>query len=140
MSKTDITKMQLVELRSVRKQDIPFILATWLRGLRFGNNWYKLIHKHVYFTVYHAVIEQILEKPQTTVTIACLKDDPDVILGFVVYENARLHWVYVKQAWRKIGIAKSLVPDTITVVSHLTEVGKALMLKKNLAFNPFFLI
>lgn len=72
-----------------------------------------------------------------SIKVACLKDSPDVILGYAVYEGHCLHWVQCKQAWRGIGIAKLLCPETITTVSHLTRLGKTLMFKKNLVFNPF---
>lgn len=139
MSKKDVTKTELIAFRSIDLLDIPFIMSTWLRGLRYGNPWFHLIEKNVYYKVYKAVIESILSKETTSVTIACLKDDPEVILGFCVYDGPRLHWVHVKQAWRNIGIARALVPSKISVVSHLTEVGKSLMLKNKLSFNPFFI-
>lgn len=138
-NKVDITKTDLVGFREYMPSDKAFILATWLRALRFGNSWYNLIDAKVYYAVYHAVLENLLAKSTTTIRVACLKDDPEVILGFSVYESPRLHWVYIKQAWRKLGIARALVPKEITVVSHLTEPGKAIMLKKKLIFNPFLL-
>ena len=138
MSK-DITKTDLVAFRNRLPSDTAFILATWLRGLRFGNSWYKLIDSQVYFAVYHAVLESILSQEKTVIKIACLQDDPEVILGFSAYTGNRLHWVYVKQAWRNLGIARKLVPSTTDTVSHLTEVGRIILIRKKLKFNPFML-
>jgi hypothetical protein len=70
--------------------------------------------------------------------VACLKDDADTILGYSVIEGKRLHWVFVKRVWRKIGIGASLVPPFIDSVSHLTEIGKSILEKqKGVIFNPF---
>lgn len=135
-----LDKSSLIDFRDAMKDDTAFIFSTWLRGLKFGNSWYRLINAKVYYYVYHKIIEAIIAKPTTFVKIACLKEDPSVILGYSVYEKDRLHWVHVKKAWRNIGLAKDLVPQDIKVVSHLTDVGKIIFLKKNLDFNPFALI
>lgn len=138
MSVPEVDKLDIVASRSAEAGDVAFILATWLRGLKFGNSWYKLIDNRAYYEVYHQVLVNMLSK--ATVTIACLKNEPDVILGYCVYDKYRIHWVHVKKDWRKIGIARMIVPKDIKVVSHLTEVGKSIFLKrKDLSFNPFLL-
>lgn len=138
---TNLDKTNLISFRPANASDSAFILSTWLRGLRFGNNWYRLIDGTTYFQVYHALIEALLAKPGVQVTVACLKDDPEVILGYSVFEGNKLHWVQVKKAWRNIGIAKELVPKDIKTISHLTEVGKSIFLKqKAWVFNPFLLL
>lgn len=135
-----MNKIDLIAQRDVKPEDFNFIFATWLRGLRYGNSWFEAIDTKVYFTIYHKIIEKVLLKPTTSIKIACLKDDIDVVLGYSIYEGTRLDWVFVKKAWRGIGIAKSLIPGDTQVVSHLTNTG-LLMLKKhpNVAFNPFSL-
>lgn len=137
MSKIDIADSNLIAFRDAVMADKPFILATWLKGLRFGNIWYRLIEDKVYFKVYHAVIESLLAKPGVVIKVACLKEDPQVILGYVVYEGPKAHWVQVKKAWRNIGIARTLLPGEITTVTHLTEIGRSIFLKKGWTFNPF---
>lgn len=133
-----LQKNELVTIRDIQPNDRNFILATWLKGLRYGNDWFQEIEPSVYFAVYQRMIEVILNDPRVTVKIACLKEDPEVVLGYSVYSGNRLDWVFVKKAWRGIGIAKSLIPECITVVSHLTNVGKAIMRKrKGVFFNPF---
>lgn len=116
-----IEKQNLVKLRSFKIEDRNFILATWLRGLRFGNDWYEAIPSDLYYEVYHQIVDAILLDPSVDIKVACLKDDEDVILGYSVYSGSRVDWVFVKQAWRKIGIAKSLLPPSIKTISHLTK-------------------
>lgn len=128
---------ELVTVRDKIESDESFILASWLNGLRYGNEWFKLIDSKCYYSSYHQVLDVMLRKPTVTIKIACLLEDPDIILGFSVYEGDRLDWVFVKQRWRNIGIAKQLVPDSITTVTHLTKPGKAIAKKKGLLFNPF---
>lgn len=143
--KGDITKTDLVALRVAMQDDYAFIMSTWLKGLRFGNDWYKLIDDRAYYSVYHNVLDSLLRKPGVAILVACLKEDPSVILGYSVYEpvshtTMKLHWVQVKKAWRNVGIGKMLLPAGVSTVTHLTEAGKAIFLKKGWVFNPFTLL
>ncbi len=139
MPETDkLNKDELVTFRMGTMDDAPFIFSTWLKGLRFGNDWYGLIESKAYFEVQHKLIEQILSKPNVTVRVACLKDEPNVILGYAVYAGSRVDWIHIKKSWRGIGLVKDLLPNNITTVSHLTAVGRTMMKKRgNLTFNPF---
>lgn len=129
----------LVTIRDAVLDDRNFILATWLKGLRYGNEWFETIDADPYYKVYSKVIENLLDRPDISVKISCLTEDPSVILGYAVYNHDALRWVHVKAAWRNIGIAKSLVPSDIRVVTHLTKVGLAIFKKYRKAkFNPFF--
>ena len=133
-----LDKNDLVMIRDAIPEDKNFIFATWLKGLRFGNDWYGLIDSKVYFRVYHDLIEVLLAKPNTTVKVACLKEDPRVLLGYSVYSSTRLDWVHLKKAWRGIGLAKDLVPNNIASVSHLTSVGRSILKKYDkVIFDPF---
>lgn len=133
-----MNKKDLIAIRDFQEADKDFIFATWLRGLRYGNSWFELIDSVIYYKVYHDAIDFILNNPKITIKVACLKDDPEVILGYTVYKGPRLDWVFVKKAWRKIGIAKSLIPKDISSVTHITNVGLSILKKhKNVRFNPF---
>lgn len=87
---------------------------------------------------YHALLERLLRTEGLTVTVACLKDDTDVVLGYAVSTGGCLHYIFVKKAWRKIGLGKSLLPKDLKSVSHLTEVGRSLLRKHpSVYFDPF---
>lgn len=132
-----MNKNELVKIRDFSPSDKNFILATFLRGLFYGESWFSLIDKKIFMEHYHKVVEYILNKPGISIKIACLSEDADVILGYAIYENDKLHWTFVKKNWRNIGIAKDLVPSNITTVTHLTKVGLSIIHKKSLQFNPF---
>ncbi len=133
-----MNKSELVTIREARPDDKSFIYSSWLKGLRFGNKWFEAIDQDTYFQRYHDVIEALLSRPDTSVKVACLVEDPDVILGYSVYTGQTVHFVFVKRAWRGIGIARSLVPPDLTTVTHLTDSGKAILIKHHLKFDPFF--
>jgi GNAT superfamily N-acetyltransferase len=129
---------ELYEVRLYQPTDFNFVMATFLRGLYYGDSWFSLIPKDIFMNVYKQVAEALIKKHQ--VYIACLKEDPDVILGYSIIsaDEKTLHWIFIKQAWRNHGIARSLVPSTVNCVTHLTDLGRKLMPKiKNGIFNPF---
>jgi hypothetical protein len=91
-------------------------------------------------TSYHTILEKVLSNPAVSVTVACFEDDPEVILGYSVSRQGKegvvLDWIFVKSAWRRIGVGKSLTPANLKFVTHLTKVGKALK-PTGVDFNPF---
>lgn len=133
-----IVKSELVEIRDSVEADLAFIFSTWLRGLKHANDYFELIENEAYFKHHHDLIETILDDFEVTVKIACLKEDPSVVLGYAVYKNTRLDWVFIKKSWRSIGLARDLIPPGITTVSHITKVGRALLRKHpTVRFNPY---
>ena len=134
-------KQDLITTRLYIPSDKNFIMATFLRNIYYSNSWFKLIPKNIFMVGYHKVLEALLSSPATSVQVACLKDDPEVILGYAVLgDTTRIHFVFIKKAWRKIGIAKSLVPPTIKVATHFTDVGLSYLSKHpEIIYNPFAL-
>lgn len=125
-----------IVFRTALEGDVAFIFATWLQGLYHGCSWAQEINKDVFFKNYHRVIEGYLGRPDTIVMVACFEDSPDVILGYSVYEAKTLHWIFIKKAWRRFGIAKKLVPAQISSVTHVTKLGKSIK-PKEWEYNPF---
>lgn len=133
-----MNKLDLITIREYKPEDKSFILATWLRGLFYGGSWFSEIPKNIFMVNYHRFIESILAKPNTIIYVACLKEDPEVILGYSILGSSKVaHWVFVKAAWRGIGIAKSLVPQTVDTATHLTKVGLAIAKNNKIVFDPF---
>jgi GNAT superfamily N-acetyltransferase len=126
------------EVRAARPEDLNFIRATFLKGLYHGDTWFSLIPKSIFMEHYHPVIERLIAT--NDVWVACLADAPDVIIGYSIVSKdfTTIHWVFVKKGWRKMGIARSIVPRYPEAVTHLTPLGKTLMTKfENCVFNPF---
>ena len=110
--------------------------------MKYGNDFFNLIPPSVYYSVYQKVIIALLEPGISSIKVAALADDDDVILGYSVLTKhaSSIHWVFVKDKWRGIGIMKSLVPDTVVQATHITNVGVSLIKKfPQITFNPFLL-
>lgn len=130
-------------IRPYKQQDHNFIMASFLRGTYYGNEFYSMVNKDVFMANYKYVAEALIAK--NSVAVACLEDDPDTILGYSIYtkDGTALHWVYLKKDWRgKFGIFKLLVPDNVSSYSHFTAQGLEIVNRKfpKLTFNPFKLI
>lgn len=133
-----IDKRSLIQVRDATLDDLNFIYASWLKGLRYGNDWFRQIDQDAYYKAYHQVLEIILNRPSTAIKVACLVEDPSIIIGYSVFDKSILHWVFVKKPWRNIGICRDLIPTSIDVVTHVTKVGTALLPKlPGVRFNPF---
>ncbi len=127
-------------LRPYKPEDKAFVMATFLRGLYYGESWFSMIPKDIFMSNYKLVGEALISK--ATVHVACLPDDPDVILGYSILSTdySTIHYVFVKSSFRNRGIMKALIPSMPTTVTHLTALGKTLLPKlKDCIFNPFAL-
>ncbi len=114
-----------------------FIIASWLRTLRTGNDLYRLIDPPGYYEAYNLLIPARLNNAD--IRMAVLTDAPDVILGYAVYRGKTLDYWYVKPDFRKMGIGAALLPEFDTV-SHVTKTWLLIWAKekyKNVKFNPF---
>lgn len=144
-----MTKKELMTIRPAEPGDHAFIFRSWLMGAYHGNragkgvrvpvgapgDYLGSIDQDAFMKGYHKYIESMLTG--ATVSVACLRENPDVILGFSVSSGPVLHWVFVKPDWRKIGIARDLVPQYIETVTGFSRVGEVLRKKYNYKFNPF---
>lgn len=115
------------------------VLSKWLRSLRFGCDYMRIIDKDIYFKGYQIYIEQIFKRPEATIRLAVLSDDEDVVLGWAVYEGPRLHYIYVNRDFRKAGIGTALYSKDTEEISHVTTIGMSIWASKkpHLKFNPF---
>ncbi len=151
----------LISVRAAVETDHNFIYATWLRGLYYGNSFFKLSDKNEFMERYEHVIRNLLFRGSVETRVACLNDDPDAIIGYSLVEQypniSVLHWVFVKPEWRRVGVASDLIPDSVSAVTHIVDSICQLKLKdkaksekylsnyemklknKKLTFKPFLL-
>jgi GNAT superfamily N-acetyltransferase len=115
------------------------IFSRWLRSLRYGNDFFRLMEPVSYYRSYQRYITGILAHPDCVVHIAVLGEDHDVALGFAVTHGVVLDYVHVQKDMRRQGIAARLVPAHIERVTHLTRSALAIWgtKKHNWKFDPF---
>ncbi len=131
----------LYDIRDAIPEDDNFVLASFLRGVYYGNEFYSMIPKAIFMEKYKVVAETLLrDLTKTVVKVASLKDDPSTIIGYSILSSdyQTIHFVYVKKDFRKMGVGRSLVPRHPVAYSHFTTLGKELAKKfNNVIFNPF---
>lgn len=124
---------------SLPQQYQNMILSQWMRSLKHGNEYFKLADSDAFYEAYGKYIKSILGRASTTVRIAVLGDDRDVALGWSVVEGSALHFIRVQYEQRNRGIGRSLVPEGIDTITHLTKAGARIWPRCLPAaiFNPF---
>jgi GNAT superfamily N-acetyltransferase len=107
-----------IGMRRERADDAPFIMQTWQRSYYKGSDFARLIHRTVYDMYNRETIEQILCRHGTHVTIGHDPESDDTIYGYIVLEEDTadmpiVHYLFVKEAWRQLGIATKLITATV---------------------------
>lgn len=122
------------------------VYSKWLRSLRFGNDYFKLMDSVTYYKAYHAHIYRVLNQVGCEVRLAVLPSDKDVVLGFSVARRHThsglaniLDYVHVQRDYRKNGIGFSLISSHIDTITHLTRRGISFWTSAvpQAKFNPF---
>lgn len=122
-------------------QQHNLIFATWLKSYQAASPNTKHIPRDDYFTGHHKVLERIFAR-KPTVMLAVLPDDHEVILGYSVTENDTIHYVYVKPAFRRYGIATALLGASgISPRARFTHYTYVIRLMhervKEMTYNPY---
>ena len=146
----------MIEIRAATQTDRPLIFATWLRSYRHGSLFPRHIPDPTFFEAHHNVAEELLRR--SSVRVAHPPGDPEVILGWSCVETLApkgggsspivVHYVYVKPAFRRAGVARRLLAQVVNVeaegapvwYSHEAFVLRSAPISAHVArwlFNPY---
>ena len=133
-----------VRVRKAEGSDIGFIFSSWLKSYRdafFPEN----ISTTIYYSEHHKVIERLLKGCETYV--ACNDNDVAELYGFICGEHIDgifvLHYVYVKQLYRSLGVGTMLLnmfkhdPSLASIYTHHNKLAIKLAAKYNLVHSPY---
>lgn len=132
--------MSQYNIREAKGSDLNFIYDTWLKSYR-NSVLASQCGDAVFFSHYRFVIDKLLHdcKP----LIACLPNDEDVILGYLVAQAPdTIHYLFVKEAFRQLGIGNALIThqnlssDPLTL-THISPFCKYIARHKHVYYNPF---
>ncbi len=99
--------LDLITVREMREEDKPFVLSSWLKSHRAHCGWAS---SEDFFRVHREVAEGLMARGR--VLVACQKDDPEAIVGWLCSEvgtSLTVHYAYVKRAFRRCGVARTLI-------------------------------
>lgn len=134
-------------IRDATEDDIPFFFNSTLHHYKHSSPHPKLIPDHLYYQNHQVLMARMLERKGHVLKFAALRDEPDVVFGFL-WGNSfpqTIHYCYVKKAFRGLGIASQLFAsaferDTMVYYTHLTyDAGKITQTRSNFIFNPYLL-
>lgn len=107
-----------VAIRPHQAADKDFIFHSWLKAYKRYSHFARRIPHNIFFRFHHAILERLLSRPSVSVLIAHPEGEPDVIIGYLASENEPqfyktklIHFIYVKSAFRNLGIATALLKE-----------------------------
>jgi GNAT superfamily N-acetyltransferase len=111
-------------IRPARDGDMGFIVDTWRQS--FGPESYLFkFNRDLYFRLMAMHING-LARAGATISVACAPTDEDTIIGYVAHTGSELHYVYVREALRKHGVARGLLEHAgVQTYSFKTAQGLA---------------
>lgn len=133
-----------IKLRPASEADAAFIFNSWLKCYRHSKAALQ-IQNEVYFSGQHKVIEGLAKR--STFVIACNPDDESQIYGYSVGETVDnvtvVHFIYVKEPYRKLGLACTLLAalgheaGTPYIYTHKTHAAEKLEKKHPMIYHPY---
>lgn len=93
-------------LRPMRASDESFVVSSWHRSYRDAD-FAAAPTRDAYYDTQRRVIDQCMLSGR--VDVATWPDDDDHLLGFVAHAGAVVHYVYVKEPFRRRGLGKALL-------------------------------
>ena len=91
-------------LRPAVSTDHAFVYATYIRGKWFDRDNKTTLKRSTWSALQHQRLEMVLTGSQAIpVTVACLDEDPDTILGYG-FQDGEEYYTYVKLAFRSPGL------------------------------------
>ena len=91
--------------------DSGLIYSSYPKGVYYGS--YVKINPEDYITIKNSWFKQFYKSLQdqlnnSTITIACMSDAPETILGYSIVTGTILNFIYVKEVFRNQGIGRLL--------------------------------
>lgn len=131
-------------IRPYAPGDESFVYSSWLKSYWDGYAAYiSAMSPQTYWVEQRRLIARLFALPNTVVTVLASSTEPDVIVGWVMTNGQTVHYLYVKDAFRQMGLARSLLaavdlaPSALTY-SHTTKRAEAILKKHRLAtYNPW---
>lgn len=134
-------------IRPAEEGDLNFIRSSWLRTYA-TSNFRRYMTREVYYTGHGELVDDILQR--CNALIAANPEDPSQIYAYIVFELYGdvlvLHFVYVKDVYRKLGFCGKLISllqsgakSRVTISSHANECFRFIDKKYNVLYNPYFL-
>lgn len=105
--------------------DHAFLYSTWRNALWYSEKREQKLADQFYKEASER-ISSLLKLRNIKIRMACLNEDPDMLLGWAVMQDDHLYFAYVKIDYRRKGIGNLLVRGFTTFSPPETKIGKSL--------------
>jgi hypothetical protein len=125
-----INEMKIIIRQFDPTLDAGFVYATFPKGVYYSAINDIKTPKDKWFKDFYSYTKNILG--HAAVNIASTDNCVDTIIGYVIIKGTELEWIYVKELFRKQGVAKLLLKNVkIESVNknNLTKVGASILIK-----------
>lgn len=132
-------------LRPAEDTDLNYVRKTWLQEHAQQSKFIDEVGGgEVYFREHAKCRDAAIDR--SAILIACRPNVPSGICGFAVTEldastgDALIHFVFVKERWRRLGVASLLLEPFVgkrAVCTHRTKVCSLLPMPEGWTFNPY---
>lgn len=99
-----------IRFRDANQADVAFIFNSWLKSNR-SSALVQGVSNPVYFAQHHLLVEGLVKTCK--VVVASNADDTTQIFGYIVHDSVEgmpvVHYVYVKQPYRRLGLGALLL-------------------------------
>lgn len=100
--------MSHIKIRGYIIDDEHFIYNSWLRSAQQDH---PEMHKDKFFSSYKDHVTEMMQR--NDIIVACDPDDDMFIHGYMVFKKVEdeliIHWAYVKNPFRKLGVFRSMI-------------------------------
>lgn len=139
-----------MNIRPLRDSDMNLVLSTWMVSLFSAYEYYaKRIYggdvqsirpfpsKGIFFKGHEAKIKALLLVPSSKCLVCVAPDDDNQIIGWVVFDRDTVHYCYVKNVFRKMGVARALMAQATGAQFYSHHTNHAKYLSKGLTYDPY---
>jgi GNAT superfamily N-acetyltransferase len=139
-----------IAIRDAVADDMPFFFNSFLNHYKHSSPHTRLIPESHYYLELHGIVDRVLERKGNILKLCVLAEDPSIVFGYLWANDypETIFYLYVKKAFRGLGIAKALMQAVFPDFSETKKVfypfftydaGKITMKYSKLVFNPYLL-
>lgn len=128
-----------ITIREMREGDRNLVFSSWLKS-NATSATARVAGHTAYYSGQHALIERLMQAG--TVRVVCSQASPDTIVGWASMEPGVVHYVWVREEFRRAGVAKMLLSACGPRVeyTHRTDLCRELPIPEGWWFNLYRLM
>lgn len=134
--------------RPYGQDDLNFIQSSWGHSYYKGYSYQYFLNPKEFHLFHRPIRENVLSRPTLAIIVCVSKIDPTLIIGWMMVERPKdypaiiLHYLYVKEAFKGLGIASELIQssipkDTNVLYSHSTERAERILKANREKFKKY---